>query len=213
VLEDREGRQILNSLVPIRKTPTSQDEFPSSHISKNRKKGKLGFLYNPEPSRLSVISLISGIERRNHMKYPYHVEYTKFGSPVMRLPKEIELVETLLFSDIQGSSGEYFLSEIDRVLQGEIAYSEIAGNVCGIEIKRDFTRVIDTLADDGIGNACVIETKELRELIVIWSKLLKGASFVHEQMAGHLEKTVNSFDGTNGHIKQRLPVNETGQPF
>jgi hypothetical protein len=105
------------------------------------------------------------------MKYPYHVEYTKFGSPIVRLPKEIKLVETLLFSDVQGSGGGYFLSEIDRVLQGEVPYSEIAGNVCGIEIKKDFTWVIDTLADDGIGNACVIETEELRELIVIWSKL------------------------------------------
>ena len=105
------------------------------------------------------------------MKYPYHVEYTKFGLPIMRLPKEIKLVETLLFSDIQGSGGEYFLSEIDRILQGKAAYSEIAGNVCGLEIKKDFTRVIDMLADDGIGKACVIETLELRELILIWSKI------------------------------------------
>jgi len=105
------------------------------------------------------------------MKYPYHIEYTKFGLPVMRLPKKIKLVETLLFSDVQGSSGEYFLSEIDLVLQGKVPYSEIAGNVCGIEIKKDFTRVIDTLSVDGIGNTCAIETLELRELIMIWSKI------------------------------------------
>src|SRR6266576_5836809 len=112
------------------------------------------------------------------VKYPYHIEYIEwrspdrtrqFAQPVMRLPTEIELVTTFLFSDVQGPLGRTcFLSEIDRVLRGEVAYSEIAGNVCGLEIKKDFTRVIDTLAEDGIGDACVIETGELRELIVIW---------------------------------------------
>jgi len=44
------------------------------------------------------------------MKYPYHIEYNKFGSPIMRLPKEVELVTTLLFSDVDGPIQEYCLS-------------------------------------------------------------------------------------------------------
>ncbi len=109
------------------------------------------------------------------VKYPYHIEYTKFGSPVMRLPKEIELVTTFLLCDVQGPLGRTsFLSEIDRVLRGEVPYSEIAGNVCGLQIRKDLTRVIDTLADDETENACVIETWELRELMVIWCGLTEN---------------------------------------
>ena len=108
------------------------------------------------------------------MKYSYSIEYTKYGSPVLRLPKEIELVTAFLFSDVQRSTEGYFLSAIDRVLQGEVSYEEAAGNVFRLEIKKDFTRVIDTLADDETKNECVIETEELRELIVIWSELIEN---------------------------------------
>ena len=109
------------------------------------------------------------------MKYPYRIEYIELGPkrkmPVMRLPKEIELVTTFLSSDVQQSNADFFLSAIDRVLQGEETFLSVSGNVCALEIKKDFTRVIDTLADDGIGNACTIETHELRELMVIWSRV------------------------------------------
>jgi hypothetical protein len=118
-----------------------------------------------------------GYERSNHMKYPYHIEYVELRSkrlPVMRLPKEIELVTKFLFSDVQRSTEGYFLSAIDRVLSCEAPYSEAGGNVCRLEIKKDFTRVIDTLADDETENECLIETEELRELIVIWSELIEN---------------------------------------
>ena len=36
------------------------------------------------------------------MKYPYYVEYSEFGSPILRLPEEIGLVTAFLFSDVQG---------------------------------------------------------------------------------------------------------------
>ena len=105
------------------------------------------------------------------MKYPYHVEYTKFGSPIMQLPKEVELVTTFLFNDVDGSIQEYYLSAIDRVLQGKVAYSEAGGNIYRLEIKKDFARVIDTLADDQTMNACIIETEELKNLIEVWCSL------------------------------------------
>jgi len=109
------------------------------------------------------------------MKYPYHIDYTKFGSPIMRLPKEIELVTTFLFSDVQGPLGRsFFLEEIEHVLQREVPYSEIAGNVCGLKIKQEFTQVIDMLADDGIGHTCMIETEELKKLIEVWCVVTNG---------------------------------------
>ncbi len=108
------------------------------------------------------------------VKYPYRIEYTKYGSPVMRLPRETELVTTFLFSDVQRNIGGYYLFAIDRVLQGEVPYSEAGGNVYRLEIRKDLTRVVDTLADDETENACVIETWELRELIVIWCGLTEN---------------------------------------
>jgi hypothetical protein len=111
------------------------------------------------------------------VRYSYHIEYVEIRSkrfPVMQLPKGMELVTTFLLSDVQLDIGGYYLSAIDRVLQGEVPYSEAGGYVCRLEIKKDFTRVIDTLAEDGIGNACVIETEELRELIVIWCGLTEN---------------------------------------
>lgn len=87
--------------------------------------------------------------------------------PVMRLPQEIELVTTFLSCDVQGAPGEiFFLEHIDLVLQGKESYQEVGGNVCALEIRQDFTRVVDTLADEE--TSCVIETEELRQLIEIW---------------------------------------------
>ncbi len=107
------------------------------------------------------------------MKYPYSIDYIEIGPqrkvPVMRLPEEIELGTTFLGSDVQLSNADFFLSAIDRVQRGEALSLEVRGNVCALEIKKDFTRVIDTLADDGLGNACTLETAELRKLILIWS--------------------------------------------
>jgi hypothetical protein len=104
------------------------------------------------------------------MKYPYHIEYISRGYPVMRLPAEIDPVSTFLFSDVQlsRSSGEYYLSAIDRVLSGDVPFWEVMGNACDIEVKKDFTQVTDRYESDEVNNPCTIETSELRELIVIW---------------------------------------------
>jgi hypothetical protein len=60
------------------------------------------------------------------MKYPYHVEYSDFGSPVLRLPEEIGLVTAFLVSDVQGPLGRsMFLEEIDRVLKGDAPFSQV----------------------------------------------------------------------------------------
>jgi antitoxin len=106
------------------------------------------------------------------MKYPYYIEYTESGFPILRLPEEIGLVTAFLISDIQGRliSQDFFLEEIDRVLKGEIPSSEVGGNMCILEIKKDFTTIINTLTDeeDNPENRCVIETEELKNLILVW---------------------------------------------
>jgi len=108
------------------------------------------------------------------MKYPYYVEYSEFGSPILRLPEEIGLVTAFLFSDVQGPlCRTFFLEEINHVLQGEMLSSEVRGNMCALEIKKDFTTVVNTLTDDDDDpeNRCVVETEELKNLILAWLQL------------------------------------------
>lgn len=104
------------------------------------------------------------------MKYPYATEVLQVGPHqvlIMRVPDEIELVATFLSSDAR-DMGDFFLEAIEKVLSGQESYQEVSGNVCGLEIRKELTRVIDNLADDGIGNACTIETEELKQLIEVW---------------------------------------------
>src|SRR5271157_3636301 len=109
------------------------------------------------------------------MKYPYYIEYTYSGFPILRLPSEIGLVTAFLISDVQLRliSQDFFLEEINRVLQEEIPSSEIGGNMCILEINKDFTTIINTLTDDENNpkNRCVIETEELKNLILVWHQL------------------------------------------
>jgi hypothetical protein len=108
------------------------------------------------------------------MKYTHQIEQTKSGSPVMQLQPENPLLTTFLFSDVQSSNGPHYLSRIDPVLERKIPEWTETGNVCELEIRPDFTTIFDVLAEDeGPESETVIETSELRELIVIWMDATK----------------------------------------
>ena len=111
------------------------------------------------------------------MKYNYEFVTLTTKPPhpqnflAIRLPKSIALVEVFLGSDVQEPvSGKFFLEAIDKVLSGQEKYREVGGNVCILQISRDKTKVLDSLAADGVGNCCEIETPELKELILLWLK-------------------------------------------
>lgn len=84
--------------------------------------------------------------------------------------EKYRLTAQFLMSDIQGADPAYALETIDKVLSGESKYEELNGNVCGLEIYKERTKIYDNLADDGMGDWCEVDTKELRELIEIWSR-------------------------------------------
>lgn len=90
----------------------------------------------------------------------------------INMPKNMEIISVFLSYDVQ-SRPESVYRSLDKVLNGESEYEEWNGNICGLEIKKEFTTVLDNLADDGKGNWCEIETSELRELIDIWITELK----------------------------------------
>ncbi|MDU4659780.1 MAG: hypothetical protein E6Y39_06555, partial [Clostridium butyricum] len=75
---------------------------------------------------------------------------------------------------------KYVFESIDKVLDGQSEYEELNGNVCGVEINKDMTRIYDNLAEDGMGNWCEIETQELRELVDIWCNELKRFKEQHK---------------------------------
>ncbi|OFD35940.1 hypothetical protein BWGOE3_34930 [Bacillus mycoides] len=101
------------------------------------------------------------------MKYPYSFEVLTNGKLVMRLPQESKLIETFLGVEVS-AFGDWILEEIHIVLNGEKDCVVVNGNICGLEIRKDTTTVLDNFAEDGKGEFCEIETVELVDLIHIW---------------------------------------------
>jgi hypothetical protein len=103
------------------------------------------------------------------MNYKYEFSFIEMsnGSKVLtiNLPKEIELVSAFL-SGINRNE-EWYIEGIMSVLSGSEEYIERDGEFYGLEIKKDFTRVHDVF---GMGEECIIETSELKELIKIWAE-------------------------------------------
>ncbi len=112
------------------------------------------------------------------MKYPYTIEYFMIGTdrqPVMALPKEIELVTGFLLTEIrQPLEKNNFMQGISLVLQDKVSYWVVGGNVYKLEIRKDFTRVVDTLAEEE--TTCSIETEELKQLMEVWVAITKEKS-------------------------------------
>ena len=86
--------------------------------------------------------------------------------------KKYQLVSQFLMSDIQSADPSYVFEAIDEVLEGRNEYLELDGNVCGVEIHKDKTKIYDNLADDCMGNWCEVDTMELRRMVEIWSNKL-----------------------------------------
>ncbi|URZ16796.1 hypothetical protein [Clostridium felsineum] len=110
------------------------------------------------------------------MKYSYKFDEIVFKSGrksrIIIMEEQVQLVSEFLMSDAEVDS-ESYIEALDSVLNEESEYEELNGNVCGILIHKDKTKVIDCLAEDGMGDWCEIETKELRELIDIWCDEVK----------------------------------------
>lgn len=108
------------------------------------------------------------------MKYKYKFSEIVFKSGnrklIIIMEEKYQMAAQFLMSDIQGSDPTYVFEIIDKVLNGENDCEELNGNVCGVKIHKDKTQIYDNLAEDGMGNWCEIETKDLRELVGIWCK-------------------------------------------
>ena len=108
------------------------------------------------------------------MKYDYELIEKKLRSGkkflVIEVDPKIELVSDFLFSDIQGRDVKYVLDVLDDVMSGKSDYEDICGNMCEVDVRKDYCEIYDMLADDGKGNWCRIETEELRKFVVLWGE-------------------------------------------
>ncbi|MCX7572393.1 hypothetical protein OS242_21010 [Tumebacillus sp. DT12] len=107
------------------------------------------------------------------MKYSFETEIVVAADQqwlVCKLPDQIKVVEEFLGVEIQerGGAAEFFMEAIDKVLSGKDEAQYVSGNVIALDVMKDQTFVTEMLADDGIGNACYIETEELKKLILVW---------------------------------------------
>lgn len=109
------------------------------------------------------------------MKYSYKKDLINgTNEPIIRLQKGIEAVSGFLNVELNDKDiVDWYLEAIDKVLEGNSKFEERCGNICGLKIKKDVTHVFEHLADDGLGSNCYIETEELKNLILIWSKELE----------------------------------------
>lgn len=66
-----------------------------------------------------------------------------------------------------------FQSFIEKVINEDSNYEEVAGNICSLEINRDFTIVSAEFLPSEVFNECKIETDELLSLILVWVDMNK----------------------------------------
>lgn len=106
------------------------------------------------------------------MKYDYKFDYITFKSgrrkKIIIVDPKIRLVSEFLMNDIQGSDPGYVYNAIDRVIEGKSDFEELDGNMCGVEISKEFTKIHDNLSDDE--EVCRIETRELRDFVKLWEE-------------------------------------------
>jgi hypothetical protein len=112
------------------------------------------------------------------MKYRYKFNKIVFDDGdkfliIVMDDEKYRMIAQFLMSDIQGQDPQYVFDAIDNVTSGKSNYKELNGNVCGVEIHKEKTQIYDNLAEDGMGDWCEIETKELRKLVEIWHNELK----------------------------------------
>lgn len=91
---------------------------------------------------------------------------------IIEFDKKYELLSTFLESDVTPFE-DWIKQDFDKVLSGASKYEEVNGNVCCAEIGPKTTKVYDNLAEDGMGNWCEVDTKELRHLIDEWCDKLR----------------------------------------
>ncbi len=78
-----------------------------------------------------------------------------------------DLLGTFFFADYS-AFGDWIDKKIAEVVSGKEESQNISGNVCELVISKDTVKVLDTLAEDGMGKWCELATDEMIELMKEW---------------------------------------------
>ncbi|WP_226671326.1 hypothetical protein [Metabacillus litoralis] len=102
------------------------------------------------------------------MRYKYSIiEDPKSEYKKIKLPDELAVIEYLLY-DMESFREAIFLENIENVLLGKSTSESTGGNICTLEINKEYTKVInDYVLEDG-PTSCMIETEDLKSIIEIW---------------------------------------------
>ncbi|MGI6178040.1 MAG: hypothetical protein ACOYJO_06290 [Eubacterium sp.] len=78
-----------------------------------------------------------------------------------------DLLTTFFFVEVDAFA-DWLKEDFDNVISGKCAQKLFGGNVCTWDITPEKTTIYDGLAEDGMGNWCEVDTKELRALMDEW---------------------------------------------
>ena len=107
-------------------------------------------------------------------KYKTHefADGSKYLTVIFTDPK-YQLITTFLFVEVN-SFEDWIKEDFDDVLSGKYPFRESGGNICGLEITPETTKIYNLLVDDEDSDCCEVDTKELRAIIEEWCDKVKN---------------------------------------
>ncbi|MDA2738035.1 hypothetical protein PDQ75_23040 [Bacillus cereus group sp. Bc015] len=99
-------------------------------------------------------------------EYKYEYEVTENGTIILKLPKEMHLIQDFLITDVGYSAGLKYIDAIKEVERsGDV--KEITGNSTTLEIGKQDTKVIN----DPLDEEYTVRTSELESIIWTYTQI------------------------------------------
>ncbi|WP_404900462.1 hypothetical protein PV791_05260 [Priestia filamentosa] len=99
------------------------------------------------------------------MEYTFELSEDDFYIP--RLNNEFKLVE-LVFEDMASFGEAIFKDFMENVITEKSEREEISGNICSLEILKEYTIISTEFVDSGVSNELKVDTDEMFKLINEW---------------------------------------------
>ncbi|RJS63023.1 hypothetical protein [Priestia filamentosa] len=97
----------------------------------------------------------------------YTFELSEDGFYIPRLNNEFKLVE-LVFEDMASFGEAIFKDFMENVITEKSEREEISGNICSLEILKEYTIISTEFVDSGVSNELKVDTDEMFKLINEW---------------------------------------------
>lgn len=106
------------------------------------------------------------------MNYKFRVLKLKSGRKRLLIDFEedgYELLSLFLESDVIPFES-WIRDKFQNVMTKKTSLEEVNGNICHVKITLKYTEIFDNLAAEGNVQSCIVETKQLVDLIDIWCR-------------------------------------------